>query len=159
MSVGSASGVSGEARGRRAPPPLRGGFQPASQVITVSCMAYAVDVGHFTHFAFTVIFTHYVKTKPDSGFTVKSRTLEREDVSSECQRAPPSSHLDRRTLVVTKPGSRHLGRTCSLRGLAHTRARLQEAQRLVCAPPPRARRALLRRHGLGWPHLHAVRDA
>ena len=38
-------------------------------------MAYAVDVGHFTHFAFTVNFTHYVKTKPDSGFTVKSRTL------------------------------------------------------------------------------------
>ena len=28
---------------------------------------YAVDVGHFTHFAFTVNFTHYVKTKPDSG--------------------------------------------------------------------------------------------
>ena len=34
-------------------------------------MAYAVDVGHFTHFAFTVNFTPYVKTKPDSGFTVK----------------------------------------------------------------------------------------
>ena len=32
-------------------------------------------IGHFTHFAFTVNFTHYVKTKPDSGFTVKSRTL------------------------------------------------------------------------------------
>ena len=29
----------------------------------------AVSVGHFTHFAFTVNFTHYVKTKPDSGFT------------------------------------------------------------------------------------------
>ena len=36
---------------------------------------YAVSVGHFTHFAFTVNFTHCVKTKPDSGFTVKSRTL------------------------------------------------------------------------------------
>ena len=36
---------------------------------------YAVSVGHFTHFAFTVNFTHYVKTKPASGFTVKSRTL------------------------------------------------------------------------------------
>ena len=36
---------------------------------------YAVDVGHFTHFAFTMNFTHCVKTKPDSGFTVKSRTL------------------------------------------------------------------------------------
>ena len=34
----------------------------------------AVDVGHFTHFAFTVNFTHCVKTKPDSGFTVKSIT-------------------------------------------------------------------------------------
>ena len=32
-------------------------------------------IGHFTHFAFTVNFTDYVKTKPDSGFTVKSRTL------------------------------------------------------------------------------------
>ena len=31
--------------------------------------------GRFTHFAFTVNFTHCVKTKPDSGFTVKSRTL------------------------------------------------------------------------------------
>ena len=80
--------------------------------------------------------------------------------------AKPPRRLDRRTLVLTKPRSRHLGRTCTLRGLAHTRARLQEAQRLVCAPPsPAGRpdcgaaRALLRRHGLGWPHLHAVRDA
>ena len=40
-----------------------------------SPQGYAVSVGHFTHFAFTVNFTHYVKTKPDSGFTVKSRTL------------------------------------------------------------------------------------
>ena len=87
---------------------------------------------------------------------------------SVCQRElrPSLRRLDRRTLVLTKPGSRHLGRTCTLRGLAHTRARLQEAQRLVCAPPsPAGRpvcgaaRALLRRHGLGWPHLHAARDA
>ena len=35
-----------------------------------------IAVGHFTHFAFTAVnFTHYVKTKPDSGFTVKSQTL------------------------------------------------------------------------------------
>jgi len=40
-----------------------------------SPQGYAVSVGHFTHFAFTVNFTHYVKTKPDSVFTVKSRTL------------------------------------------------------------------------------------
>ena len=93
VSVGSASGVSGEARGRRAPPPLRGGFPPASQVLTLSCMAYAVDVGHFTHFAFTVIFTHYVKTKPDSGFTVKSRTLEREDVRAQSVRELRPAHI------------------------------------------------------------------
>ena len=40
-----------------------------------SPQGYAVSVGHFTHFAFTVNFTHYVKTKPDSVFTLKSRTL------------------------------------------------------------------------------------
>ena len=41
----------------------------------VASRFYAVSVGYFTHFGFTVNFTHYVKTKPDSGFTVKSRTL------------------------------------------------------------------------------------
>ena len=52
---------------------LRGrGVAPTK--VTVRLYA-AVDVGHFTHFAFTVNFTHCVKTKPDSGFTVKSRTL------------------------------------------------------------------------------------
>ena len=68
---------------------------------------------------------------------------------SVCQRElrPSLRRLDRRTLVLTKPGSRRLGRTCTLRGLAHTRARLQEAhlsQRLVCAPPSPAGRPLWR---------------
>ena len=64
---------------------------------------------------------------------------------SERELRPSLRRLARRTLVLTKPGSRHLGRTCTLRGLAHTRARLQEAQRLVCAPPLPDGQACLRR--------------
>ena len=102
------------------------------------------------------------ETSGISGITIKVECV------SVSERAPPSllDVLIAVRPVLTKPRSRHLGRTCTLRGLAHTRARLQEAQRLVCAPPsPAGRpicgaaRALLRRHGLGWPHLHAVRDA
>ena len=55
-----------------------------------SPQGYAVSVGHFTHFAFTVNFTHCVKTKPDSGFTLKSRTLILH-ICQTCHRASASS--------------------------------------------------------------------
>ena len=59
----------------RARSPLGRGSPGFQTVIFTHECGCGISVGYFTHFAFTVNFTHYVKTKPDSGFTVKSRTL------------------------------------------------------------------------------------
>ena len=74
----------------------------------------AVSVGHFTHFAFTVNFTHYVKTKPDSGFTVKSRTLAPE--LPLCARTDWTHHTVDTSLTYIFEGEEH----CNIRTQSHT---------------------------------------